>query len=316
MERITVPRKQVSYSRPELDGLKRDPVPSAFPERSLKIEGVTISYIDTELHYGNNPLLLIHGGILGSKESAWASNIGPLSSIRRVIAMDLPGYGQSGELPGKPSMQYYIDFIELFMKELKLENADITGHSLGGGIAVGFALQQPALVGRLAAVDAYGFYKPLSVIAHIIENLPAAFGFLEQIAQGEVHSWYEHLVAKRFLKNKDDLESNSDIRSAFIRFMESEIKIEKDGGRLKVRFATDYTRNVHLLGSEQIMTLFIHGGKDPLFPEAQLKRAAKRVSGSEFVEFETAGHAPQQDYPEQFNTVLKYFLCKESQRPD
>src|ERR1051325_1563630 len=103
-----------------------------------------------QLHFeksGEGPPLLILHGLYGSLEN-WRSITRRFSENFRVLAIDLRNHGRS---PHGAEMSYPLmagDLLEL-MESQKLASANILGHSLGGKVAMQFALLHPAKVERL-----------------------------------------------------------------------------------------------------------------------------------------------------------------------
>lgn len=96
----------------------------------INIDGLDINYIDQGTGY---PVLLIHG---------WGSSILPWQPILkgfegyRVVALDLPGCGESDILKTDWGIKDYCSFILKFMSLLKIENPIMAGHSHGGRICL------------------------------------------------------------------------------------------------------------------------------------------------------------------------------------
>ena len=97
------------------------------------------------------PMLLIHG--LGDEADTWRHLITPLSADRRVVALDLPGFGRSD----KPERPYTIPFFQNIVIELldtlAIQRAILIGHSLGAVLAHSVALNYPERVERLILID-------------------------------------------------------------------------------------------------------------------------------------------------------------------
>ncbi|MEO6803853.1 MAG: alpha/beta hydrolase [Granulicella sp.] len=105
------------------------------------------------------PLLLIHG--LGARAEDWSNLIpGFAANGFHVYAPDLLGYGRSS----RPDVDYSIaleeSIIIQYMQAMHLPRADVVGWSMGGWIAMRLALDQPAMVDRLAVYDTAGTYFP------------------------------------------------------------------------------------------------------------------------------------------------------------
>ena len=102
------------------------------------------------------PLLLVHG--IGGDADGWAFCFEAFSRSHRMIALDLPGFGRSD----KPRIEYHIagfvETIERFLLNLKIDHVALLGESLGGWIAASFALKFPKIVDKLVLVDAAGVW--------------------------------------------------------------------------------------------------------------------------------------------------------------
>lgn len=104
-----------------------------------------------DLHYrefGSGPaLLLLHGLTLDHR--MWADHVPVLASRYRVITPDLPGHGRS-----EGATEPWCDLIARLLDHLGLEAAALCGLSLGGAVAVSFALHYPKRCAALIPVDA------------------------------------------------------------------------------------------------------------------------------------------------------------------
>jgi pimeloyl-ACP methyl ester carboxylesterase len=101
---------------------------------------------NVNLHYqqagnGNHTFLLIHG--LGSNSKAFKKNISPLANKSAVIAIDLPGYGESELGDFVPGIHNYAKVISEFVELKMLHNVTLVGHSMGGQIAIQLASEPP-----------------------------------------------------------------------------------------------------------------------------------------------------------------------------
>lgn len=118
------------------------------------VDGLRIRYARRGATAGT-PVLFIHG--FGGDLDNWLFNIDTLGEKHPVIALDLPGHGQSAvRLPGT-SLQALADFMGRFMAVLDVPQAHLVGHSVGGAIAAQMALSQPLRVASLSLIDSAGF---------------------------------------------------------------------------------------------------------------------------------------------------------------
>ena len=86
---------------------------------------------------GSGPTLLLIHGI--SHRQNWAPVIPALARERDVIAVDLPGFGESPPLPGEVSVATLTDAVEEFIAEHDLGDVDIVGSSMGARMALELA---------------------------------------------------------------------------------------------------------------------------------------------------------------------------------
>ncbi len=120
----------------------------------VTVHGVNIHYNDVG---EGEPILCLHGG--GPGATAWSNfkqNIPVITGARRrMVMMDMPGYGKSGFPDG--STEDFFDFmgkmIDGFLSALGIEGAvDIIGNSLGGQAALGLELQYPDRIKHLVLI--------------------------------------------------------------------------------------------------------------------------------------------------------------------
>ncbi len=117
---------------------------------SLPKNGLTVHVYDAGAATAT-PMLLIHG--LGDEADTWRHVITPLSANRRVVALDLPGFGRSD----KPERSYTIPFFQNVVLELldtlAIQRVVLVGHSLGAVLAHSIALNYSERVERLILID-------------------------------------------------------------------------------------------------------------------------------------------------------------------
>jgi pimeloyl-ACP methyl ester carboxylesterase len=88
------------------------------------------------------PLVLIHG--IGSQWQMWRPVLDRVSAARDVVALDLPGFGDSPPLPGRPTVEALADAVGEFLAGIGLGGAHAAGNSLGGAVALAMARARAA----------------------------------------------------------------------------------------------------------------------------------------------------------------------------
>jgi pimeloyl-ACP methyl ester carboxylesterase len=150
------------------------------------------------------PLVLIHG--VGMQAEAWYPQIEFFSNQYRVISVDMPGHGQSTQLPVDASLQDFVDWTIEFISALGLGPVNLAGHSMGSLITTGVSVTRPDLVKRMAVLNGVYRRTPQARQAvmqraeelkhgHIDVETPLQRWFgeseLEQIASAKVKTWLE-----------------------------------------------------------------------------------------------------------------------------
>ncbi len=110
----------------------------------LDVAGTRIAYAD-EGH--GEPLVLLHG--LGGYIPSWTKNLEALAEHHRVIAVDLPGFGKSDKPAVPYTMSYFAEVVHELVQRLGLVRPVVIGHSMGGQIAIHYALRHPDRVRAL-----------------------------------------------------------------------------------------------------------------------------------------------------------------------
>jgi len=102
------------------------------------------------------PLVLIHG--IGSRRGVWKPVVPLLARKREVLAVDLPGFGDSPVLDEPPTVLALARALTTWWRELGIERPHVAGNSLGGGIAL--ELARMGVVASAAALSPIGFWSP------------------------------------------------------------------------------------------------------------------------------------------------------------
>lgn len=124
---------------------------SEFPSYQTKVQGLDIHY----KCLGKGPtVILLHGSDNDWHE--WKKNLVSLAQNFHVYAPDLPGFGLS-QAPEMPlSAPWGVSFLKNFMEALNIDSTHLIGHSLGGLLALSFALDSPERVKKLVLVASAG----------------------------------------------------------------------------------------------------------------------------------------------------------------
>ena len=120
---------------------------SQTPPRSSTQRGT--AYVDVG---EGEPVVLIHG--VGLRLEAWAPQIAALAATHRVVAVDLPGHGDSAPIQRSSGLAEFVEWFVAVLDDLGLDSASLAGHSMGALIAGSCAVLVPERVQRVALLNA------------------------------------------------------------------------------------------------------------------------------------------------------------------
>ena len=104
---------------------------------------------------GGEPLVLVHG--VGMRLEAWDPQVAALSATHKVIAVDMPGHGESAPLPPGARLDAFVGWLETLFDDLGLDRVNLAGHSMGALIAGGAAARFGHRIRRVALLN--GVYR-------------------------------------------------------------------------------------------------------------------------------------------------------------
>jgi pimeloyl-ACP methyl ester carboxylesterase len=128
-----------------------------------------------EVHGDGPPLLLLHGAYMSA--DTWGELLPGLARIRRVVVPEMQAHGRTADTDRPITYEQMADDTAELMRHLEIEQADIAGYSMGGGIAVQLAIRHPELVRRLVVASAGYRYDamPAEAIAMFPSITPEMF---------------------------------------------------------------------------------------------------------------------------------------------
>ena len=153
--------------RLEVSSANNDKSPTA-ESRFTKLDGARIHYVN--YGKGSEALVLIHGWTMNL--DSWRDQVSDFAKRNRVIAIDLPGHGQSD----KPQLTYSMDLfargVDAVLRDAKVKRAVLVGHSMGTPVARQFYRKYPDKTLAIVIVD--GSLRPFGDKA-FMDRLIAGF---------------------------------------------------------------------------------------------------------------------------------------------
>ena len=112
------------------------------------VNGLKLYY---EIHGKGQPLVLLHGGL--GVIGMYAEILPALAEKRQVVAVELQGHGHTPDINRPFSFEQMADDVAALVRQLRFENADLFGYSLGGGVALQTTIRHPDAVRKLVVVS-------------------------------------------------------------------------------------------------------------------------------------------------------------------
>lgn len=295
-----------SHEAPDLD---RGPAPhGGLPDpvrREDRVEGRRVVWHEAGRPDGPT-LLLLHGGGADAALMSWSLVLRAFPD-RRLVAPDLPGYGETPRFRGPYTVEALAAWTEGFAEAARLAPGSVMGISMGGATAIAYALRAPHRVRALVPVAAFGLGgpAPLPRTLYLLSRLPLTLLVYGAVALND-------RAARRALRNVfadldrvppdllDAVRAAARVQlrtGSFLAFMRGETHWRG--------FRTDLSERLPALA---VPTLFVHGTQDALVPLAASERAARLVPGARLARIEGAGHLPMREHPEAFERAVRPFL--------
>jgi pimeloyl-ACP methyl ester carboxylesterase len=245
-------------------------------------------------------VVLLHG--TSSSLHTWDGWTQLLSSQRRVIRLDLPGFGLTGPFPEDDyRIDYYVRFMSVLLDSLEVTRCVLAGNSFGGYVAWQTALAEPGRIEKLILVDAGG-YPPGSSSVPIGFRL-AHVPWLNRIMQVTLpRRVVESSVREVY---GDPGKVTSDLVDRYF-----ELTLREGNRRALVqRFRqAPAGPDAHLITELRLPTLVLWGGRDRLIPVGDAERFHQDIAGSQLVVFPDLGHVPHEEDPEATLSAARRFL--------
>ncbi len=262
----------------------------------------------SEAQQGTLPLVFVHG--LSGSWPNWLEQLPVLAAGRRVIAMDLPGFGHS-PMPSWPiSISAYARMLDGLLDALGVDAAALVGNSMGGFISAELAISYPQRVERLVLVSAAG----ISTYDH-----RGALRALPLLSRAErILIAYTAWIASK----SDTVARRARLREATLNVvtrhpsrLPAALAAEQLRGSGKPGFMQALEANLDYNFRERLPeiacpTLIVWGEDDRVISARDAQVFAELIPDSRVVMYADTGHMSMLERPEAFNTLLEDFLAE------
>lgn len=248
-------------------------------------------------------VIALHGG--PGMDHSYLRPLDPLGDVAQVIYLDLRGQGRSA----RHSNEYYqlgimADDVAAFCADLGIEKPIVLGHSVGGFVALTIAVRHPELIGGLilGSTTPRGDYifdlDLLEQLAGKDLREVAARNGAGQASEEDKRRFDEELFPLYMYPPKPELMATS-----FSRMIQN----KEIGEYMWERLDNEYDVRPHL-ADIMVPTLVLHGRYDWVVSLREAEELAQNIPHAQLHVFEQAGHAIQDDVPEELIQVIRTFL--------
>jgi pimeloyl-ACP methyl ester carboxylesterase len=273
--------------------------------RYLPLMGMQVHYRDEGNPADTSPLVLIHG--TSSSLHTWDSLVSIMlassNNKRRIIRFDLPAFGITGPNPENYyAGDYYVRFVDSFLKAMHINNCSLAGNSLGGAIAWQYTVAHPEKIAKLILIDAAGY--PM-------KNEKGSLGF--KLASTPVINNLLLVITPKFLVRKS-LETvfydNSLISDAIVtRYHEMLLREGNRAATLSI-FKNRTAYSYEPIKTIKQPTLILWGEQDHLIAVENAYLFQKDIKGSILTVYKNIGHTPMEENPQAVAEDIQSFMNK------
>ena len=263
---------------------------------AARVETGTLPVAGGELYYevagSGEPVVLIHGGF--GDRRMWDAQFDVLARDYRVLRYDHRGFGRS---PAPDTTYSPIRDLIALLDRAEMDRAHIVGNSLGGALAVTFAILHPERVRSLTVVasGADGFRYPQSDIEAITEVIALMRGGKKEAA---LTKW----LANPMLSV---VNTQPAVKEKVERMVRENAGIwTMDAWPQQPLSPTARER----LGQLRVPTLVVIGDRDAASVRRFADSTAQMIPGAERVVMEGTDHLPHMEQPAEFNSLLREFI--------
>jgi pimeloyl-ACP methyl ester carboxylesterase len=268
--------------------------------RRVDVDGQQVNYVDLGVGDGP-PVVFIHG--LGGNWQNWLENLPTSAQRRRVLALDLPGFGMSPVPADGISISSYGRLVDAWLDRLGVGPVAVVGNSMGGFVGAELAIQFPGRVERLVLAAAAGISitnlrrRPMMTFARVT----AALGALTASRSRDiiVRNRLRHVVLSTIVRHPSRLAP--DLLCEIMRGSGKSGYVDA----LEALVSYDFRDS---LGDIRCPTLIVWGREDMLVPVRDAAEFERLIPSSRQIVMEDTGHVPMLERPDAFNRCLLGFL--------
>ena len=257
---------------------------------AVDVDGLRIAF---ERRGAGDPVVLVHGYV-GDGAATWRPQLDELDRHFDVIALDLPGAGESTDPPEAFGMRGFAGAVRGFVSALELRSPHLVGLSFGGAVAIELCRNHQELISTVTLVGAYaGWAGSLDELEVQRRHRQAV-----ELSELEPQRLVDTLLPTMFSDRADP-----DVVAAY---GESLASFHPVGFRAMARACTEDLSDV--VPTIRVPTLLVYGEDDTRAPSGVARDLAASIPEAELVLLRDAGHVCNIDAVADFNRTLVEFL--------
>ena len=233
------------------------------------------------------PIILLHGW--GTSSQSLQPLAAALVEGRRVLTLDLPGFGWSQAPSDAWGSRQYADHVVALLDQVGIERAAVLGHSNGGRVAMQMAVNYPARVSRLLLMASAGVRPPRGARYYArvgttkVLRLLAALPGLRQVGQRLLARWADRVGSR-------DYRAAGPMRPTLVRLVNEDL--------------------TPMFSRIEAPTLILWGDRDPEVGRRAVELMAAGIRHARLQVFAGAGHFPFREAPDDVLRTVRAFLAE------
>lgn len=265
--------------------------------RQIEVNGMSIALLESTPAEEKGTLVLVHG-FAANKEN-WIRFAAHLSDVYRVVAIDLPGHGESSK---DVALSYDIDdqvrYLHDILGQMGIGKFHMAGNSMGGAISSLYAATYPEQLGAVILMSPGGIYE----------------------YESELHRQLRDGKNPLIVNTADDFDALMDFaleKKPFIPWPITSVLAEKAVANRAIneKIFADIRENHRYVFQEELKkvqapTLILWGREDRVIAVENAAIFKRLIPGSRTVVIDEVGHAPMIEIPEESAGMCKAFISE------
>ncbi len=271
-----------------------------------KTKRCELSYLEAGTGY---PVICIHG--LGGTKGSFLPTVSALADEYRVIALDLPGFGDSEKpIAASYDPRFFADNVAAFMDDLGIEKAHIVGNSMGGRVALELGFEYPERVDRMALLAPSLAWLRERPWAGPLKFVRPELGMFHIAPRPIVQA-----IVKRMIPNADEGWTAAGVDEFLRAYLQPRGRAAFYAAARQIYLEEPHGENGFWtrLSALQADSLFVWSKRDRVVPLGFARHVEEALPQARHVELD-CGHVPQVERPKETHAAVRRFFAAEQRK--